>query len=183
MSSTLSPSVLIVDDDASIRRLIKFVLERIGLEIAEAEDGCVAVYRCVESTYDLITLDIDMPNLDGHATIEALRTVDPYVPVLVVSGCTDADTRQRVAAAGISQFIPKPLCLGTFERAVRVELSRPRPARPAATPAEVEAQLATLAAARRSRPRCWACECPQHATCTRPQRATATESYLPARPA
>jgi len=72
-----SCGILIVEDDGAIRRLVRMVLERKGYRVETANDGVEAVLKLGLADYDVIILDLMMPNLDGFALIETLAANDP----------------------------------------------------------------------------------------------------------
>ncbi len=103
-----APLVLIVDDDASARRLLAAVLRKEGLRVAEAEAGETAVAIARRIRPDLITLDIMMPKMDGWSVLTALKS-DPdlaAIPVIVVTVTTD---RGVALSLGAADFMTKPI--------------------------------------------------------------------------
>jgi two-component system response regulator CpxR len=72
-----SRGVLVVEDDLAIRRLVKMVLEREGYRVEAASDGVEAVRKLGVGEYDVIILDLMMPNLDGFALMATLAAHDP----------------------------------------------------------------------------------------------------------
>ncbi|MGZ8830937.1 MAG: response regulator transcription factor, partial [Thermoanaerobaculia bacterium] len=65
--------ILVVDDDASIRTMVRTVLERAGYEVTTARNGCEAIVLIAESDYDVVLLDVMMPKLDGLEVVDELR--------------------------------------------------------------------------------------------------------------
>ncbi|HXL48727.1 MAG TPA: response regulator, partial [Xanthobacteraceae bacterium] len=103
-----APLVLIVDDDASARKLLAAVLRKEGLRVAEAEAGETAVAIARRIRPDLITLDIMMPKMDGWSVLTALKS-DPdlaAIPVIVVTVTTD---RGVALSLGAADFMTKPI--------------------------------------------------------------------------
>ncbi|MGQ0617786.1 MAG: response regulator transcription factor [Acidimicrobiia bacterium] len=102
--------VLVVDDDASIRRVVRTVLEADGFSVVEAADGPAAL-GLLDAPFDhrsaeAVILDIMMPGLDG---IEVCRQLDHgKVKVLILSARDDADTRERAHRAGADAYLTKP---------------------------------------------------------------------------
>ena len=86
-----APTILLVDDDAPLRRVIARTLGRRGYRIVECENGAQAIahLEAAAERVDLIILDLMMPVMDGFATLEALSRFHPPSPVLVVSGGDD----------------------------------------------------------------------------------------------
>jgi CheY-like chemotaxis protein len=104
------PLVLVVDDTASIRMLIRTNLELEGFEVVEAVDGqdCLDVVHQVRP--DVITIDVVMPRLDGFATVAALRA-DPEIartPIVMVSTQAQAADIKRGWDAGVDAYVVKP---------------------------------------------------------------------------
>jgi two-component system alkaline phosphatase synthesis response regulator PhoP len=101
--------VLVVDDDAAIRRVVRTVLEADGFEVVEAADGPAALLlldAIMGRGPDAVILDIMMPGIDG---IEVCRKIDhDAVKVVMLSARDDADSRARAAKAGADAYLTKP---------------------------------------------------------------------------
>lgn len=112
--------ILVIDDDPSIRGLLSEYLQGNGHQVFSAEDGAHGIGMAVQRRPDVVILDIDMPVLDGHSTMRVLKT-DPKmseIPVVVMTGHNNAQTRESMNRAGCSAFLLKPLDLNSLERAV-----------------------------------------------------------------
>src|ERR1700689_1334245 len=103
---TLQADVLVVDDEADVRRSMCEVLRTSGFTVAEAEDGAVAFGLLRENRYGLVLLDIRMPKLDGVSLIEALVDLPPVVVHSAFS--LSAEERQRLALK-VLQSLHKPV--------------------------------------------------------------------------
>ena len=103
-------SVLAVDDSASIRKLVTYVLEQAGFGVVVAEDGREALDYAQQHTIDLVLTDINMPNLDGIDLIKQLRELPHYkfVPMLVLTTESGMDKKMEGKAAGATGWIVKP---------------------------------------------------------------------------
>lgn len=102
--------VLIVDDSAFMRRIISDLLTEGGIEVVgTARDGLDALSKAAELQPDVITLDVEMPNLDGYGTLRELMVRRP-VPVVMVSSLTraGAEATIRALALGAVDFVAKP---------------------------------------------------------------------------
>jgi len=113
--------VLVVEDDIAIRRLVTTVLRREGLRVDMAADGLEAVLKLGVSEYDVIVLDLMMPNLDGFAFMKTLGENDPSRLKHVV--VTSAASPNVIAARmeGEPFFVlPKPFDIGELARCVRL---------------------------------------------------------------
>ncbi len=106
------PRVLVVDDTASIRFLIRTNLELAGFDVDEAVDGadCLTFLRTAEVIPDAITVDVMMPRLDGIATVSAIRA-DPttrHIAIVMVTTQGHPADIQRAKQAGVDAYVTKP---------------------------------------------------------------------------
>jgi len=103
------PSVLIADDAAFMRMMIKNILTEAGYEIAgEAENGAVAVAKYKELKPDLTTMDITMPEMDGLQALKEIRSADPSARVVMCSAMGQQSMVIESIQAGAKDFIVKP---------------------------------------------------------------------------
>src|ERR1051326_6218974 len=106
----MSPRVLLVDDEANIRRMVAALLQSDGFETVEAPDGAAALTRLDEDAPDVVLLDLMMPpGPDGLATLEQIRRRAPHVPVVMMSGKANLADAVRATKLGAFQFLEKPL--------------------------------------------------------------------------
>jgi two-component system nitrogen regulation response regulator NtrX len=106
----VSPRILLVDDEANIRKMVGALLESDGFETMEAPDGNAALARIVEDPPDAVLLDLMMPpGPDGLATLEQIRKRAPHVPVIMMSGKASLADAVRATKLGAFQFLEKPL--------------------------------------------------------------------------
>src|ERR1700722_6579361 len=87
-TSRVLGKVLIVDDEPSIRRLLRLGLGAQGYQIIEALDGKTAL-KCLSEEPELIILDLGLPDMSGHELLQKIRTLDKYVSIVVLSGRSD----------------------------------------------------------------------------------------------
>ncbi len=106
---TEAAEILIVDDQALVRRSWGRLLRRAGHTVRIAEDGQQALDELAAKAPDLMFLDIDMPVLDGVSTLEKLRGAHPKLPVVCVSGHWEEPTERRVRELGALDAVEKPL--------------------------------------------------------------------------
>ena len=118
------PSVLIADDAAFMRMMIKNILTEAGYEIAgEAENGVVAVAKWKELRPDLTTMDITMPEMDGIAALKEIREADPSAKVVMCSAMGQQAMVIESIQAGARDFIVKPFQADRVIEAVSKALS------------------------------------------------------------
>jgi DNA-binding NtrC family response regulator len=104
------PSVLIVDDEPNIRRMVGALLAAEGYEVRDAESGASGLARALEAEPDVLLLDLMMPGeLDGLATLSRLRERVPDVPVVMMSGRAGLSDAVRATKLGAFNFLEKPL--------------------------------------------------------------------------
>ena len=102
--------VLIVDDDAINRELLARRLQKMGYKTRQAETGYHALDELKQRPFDLVLLDIMMPELDGYATLEHIKT-DPslrHLPVIMLTALAGVESTARCIEAGAEDYIPKP---------------------------------------------------------------------------
>lgn len=100
--------ILIVDDDASIRRTLREILEFESYQVDESPDGLDALVKVKQQAYDVIILDIKMPKMDGMEAIERIQILCPDVPIVMISGHANIDTAVEAVKKGAFDFIQKP---------------------------------------------------------------------------
>jgi two-component system nitrogen regulation response regulator NtrX len=125
----MSPRVLLVDDEANIRRMLGALLQAEGFETAEAENGTAALAALESAPPDAVLLDLMMPGgPDGIATLEQMKQRAPDVPVVMMSGKANLTDAVRATKLGAFQFLEKPLTPEGVLLALRgaLELSRAR---------------------------------------------------------
>jgi len=117
-------TILVVDDDAGLRRALRRVLISQGFEVEVAEDGAEALERLRTRTFDAVVLDVMMPGADGLAVCEQLRASGDGLPVLMLTA-RDA-VRDRVAGleAGADDYLVKPFANEELVARVRALLRR-----------------------------------------------------------
>lgn len=118
------PSVLIADDAAFMRMMIKNILTEAGYEIAgEAENGAVAVAKYKELKPDLTTMDITMPEMDGLQALKEIRESDPSARVVMCSAMGQQSMVIESIQAGAKDFIVKPFQPDRVLEAIQKALS------------------------------------------------------------
>ena len=116
--------VLIVDDNAGAREMMRLVVEKLGHQVAgEASDGEGAVKAFGELRPDAVLLDIIMPGKSGVSAMEEILQLDPGARIIIVSAVDQDELNARLTAGGAAAVIRKPFGREDFERAFR-ELGR-----------------------------------------------------------
>lgn len=112
--------LLIADDKPTNRELIRTVLESLGYEVSEANDGLEAVRMAREVEPDMIILDLHMPGLDGFGVLAELRHNGKFAntPVMALTASAMQGDRQRALDAGFDSYISKPVPLPVLREEV-----------------------------------------------------------------
>lgn len=106
-----SQHILVVDDDRESQRLLVLILGRMGFAMNTAGGGKEAFAKVAEHLPDLIILDYMMPDMDGYEVAAQLKSnaASANVPLLMITAMDDAESRRRGIAAGIHDFLAKPV--------------------------------------------------------------------------
>ncbi len=114
-------TVLIVDDDAAIRRLATLMLEREGFRVLSADSGRAALetFREQKEEIAVAILDATMPEMDGAETFHALRSIRSDLPVVFISGNSEEDVARRVSGETKLKFLKKPFTIAALNTTVR----------------------------------------------------------------
>ncbi len=102
------PSILIIDDEKSIRKTLTEILTFEGYKIDEAADGQEGLKKFKEKTYDIVLCDIKMPKLDGIEFLEKAREINDDIPIIIISGHGNIDTAVEAVKKGAFDYISKP---------------------------------------------------------------------------
>lgn len=116
-------SVLVVEDDAVIRRAVQLALERYGYEVSVAEDGLGGLEAYRAGQHDLLILDVMLPGLDGIGLCRRIRD-ESLVPILMMSARGDALDVVSGLEAGADDYVVKPVDIGIMVARIRVLLRR-----------------------------------------------------------
>jgi two-component system KDP operon response regulator KdpE len=118
--------VLVVEDEAPIRQLLRRALEAHGFAVTEASDTASGIAQCAEASPDLVILDLGLPDRDGRELIAEVRAWS-RVPILVVSGRSSASEKVAMLDLGGSDYVVKPFHMPELLARVRALLrDRPR---------------------------------------------------------
>ena len=119
-------SILVVDDEESVRHIMRNTLENFGYRTVGAADGseAVALLRDAPALFDAALVDMQMPGLDGGRTIVALRHLRPDLPIVAASGLATNENKQAAASNGVRHFLAKPFSVDTLIRTMHAAMAK-----------------------------------------------------------
>jgi CheY-like chemotaxis protein len=117
--------ILIVDDEASVRQITQQTLQTFGYRVVVASDGAEAVIVFAHQGAEIaaVITDMTMPVMDGLATIQVLRRMNPKVPIIAASGLAANGHVVRAASLGVKHFLPKPFTAESLLKVLKQVLS------------------------------------------------------------
>lgn len=105
----MSARVLVVDDEAGVRAIVRETLKRAGFQVATACNGVEALGLIVDdATFDAVLLDLAMPHMDGVEAFRLIRLRQPELPIVLTSGCSPHDAAGRMGHEDLARFVQKP---------------------------------------------------------------------------
>lgn len=109
----MNTTILVVEDDHSMRDGLRVTLELEGYDVVTASDGQVAVEYLETSTPDLIVADVKMPHMDGLTFLSTVRENEAWrrIPIIMVTAAADAETRSSARWRGAQAYMTKPFDL------------------------------------------------------------------------
>ena len=120
----MSKRILVVDDEPSIVTLVKFNLEKVGYEVEVATDGRQAVDKCNQSDFDLMVLDIMLPELDGIEVLKEIRKKQIEVPVILLTAKDEELDKILGLELGADDYMTKPFSPRELTARVKAILRR-----------------------------------------------------------
>ena len=144
--------ILVVDDDPVVGKSIGRVLSNKGYAVITAANGEEAMSKLASEHYDLLFTDIKMPGISGLEVAERVKACQPWLPVVIITGYGSGAYEDRAAAAGVADFLRKPLSPEMIEASTDKALSQFRTAVPQQALADevAVAQPEAVAIAKRS---------------------------------
>jgi len=125
----LKPRILVVDDDEDVRQLTHTILAGVGYRVSCASSGLEALEQLAEKAFDLVLLDINMPEMDGWETLRLIRADEDHAAVPVAMFSVKNEVRDRIHSMqdGATDYITKPFGMETLlERVGHVLAARSR---------------------------------------------------------
>lgn len=120
--------ILITDDEAMIRQMIRKYAAYEGFECDEAADGLEAVDKCARNHYDLVVMDIMMPNLDGFSAVKEIKKTRPDMPFIMLSALGEEYDKVHGFDIGVDDYVVKPFSSKELMMRIHAILKRVHPA-------------------------------------------------------
>src|SRR5580704_8676617 len=122
--ATSQGAILIVDDDASVRRALHTTLQTLGFSTSEASGGEEALVLARAAPFDVVLLDINMPGMDGLETCRQLRRLLPRIAILMLTVRDSEDDKVQALEAGADDYVTKPFHIRELTARVRAAVRR-----------------------------------------------------------
>ncbi len=124
-------SLLIVDDEASIRHVLRSTLDASGFDVAEASTGEEALAMLCEQRYDAVLLDMNMPGMGGMKACSEIRRLTPAIPIVMLTVRDNPEDKVAALDAGADDYVTKPFHLRELTARVRAAIRRSQSGAPA----------------------------------------------------
>jgi two-component system cell cycle response regulator DivK len=117
----MSNTLLIIEDNEQNRYLIKFMLEKNGFRVEEAQSAIEGIEKALSAKYLAILLDIQLPDMDGYAVARKLRTVEELkgIAIIAVTSYGMVGDKEKALDAGCTGYIEKPIDPDSFVEEIR----------------------------------------------------------------
>jgi DNA-binding NtrC family response regulator len=116
-------TILLVDDDPSVRKIVGDMLERSGHRVVATADGALALAALQQNDIGLVIADHRMPGMDGLTLTRRIKELMPDLPVVIMTGYNDLESYLCAAGLGVVRYIGKPVGLRDLRRAVQDALT------------------------------------------------------------
>ena len=120
---TDTPRILIVDDEPMIRDLLEQALSMMGQSVETCSSGRKALETLTAQPFDLVMLDVGLPDMDGFETMAAIQAQSPQTPVILISGDAADQSRDKALAKGAFAYVIKPIRLEDLAVTIREALN------------------------------------------------------------
>jgi putative two-component system response regulator len=143
--------LLVVDDDAAVRRSLSTLLASMGYTVETAESGRAALSMLVKGKFGVMLCDVRMPQLSGLEVIPSARDIDPELAIIMVSAVNEAETATQALRAGAVDYVTKPIDVDSMRESIERALGERAAARKRAQRALREAVTARTVALEREK--------------------------------
>ena len=119
--------VLVIDDESSVGKLLRFNLRQRGFEVETAASAAEGYAKARTKRFDLVILDVALPGIDGIEACSMLKKLEGYgeIPIIMISSRSDSVTIEQARRAGASDYLVKPFTFEQLFDRIEDQLSRP----------------------------------------------------------
>ena len=132
------PSILVVDDELSMREFLKILLEKEGYEVATAAEATSAIERIQNQDFDLVISDIKMPGMGGLSLLEKIKEINGSLPVIMITAFASPENAVTAMKSGAFDYITKPFKVDEIIKIIKSAISAAPAARKEEIPADTE---------------------------------------------
>lgn len=118
--------MLVVEDNSDLRHILRVALEFYGYRVSEAENGRTAIEIALSDNFDVILLDLSLPDIEGTSVAETLkkRSETAYIPIIGCSAYLGTEWRENALRSGMAAYLEKPIALDEIAAAIARLLPR-----------------------------------------------------------
>ncbi|MDY6863796.1 MAG: response regulator, partial [Thermodesulfobacteriota bacterium] len=120
-------SILVVDDELSMRELLEIILTKEGYHVTTASNGKEALGLCKQNAFDIILTDIRMPKVDGFGILSQVKEISPESDVIMITAYGSMESAMESMKSGAQDYITKPFDVEEIKRAIKNALNRKLP--------------------------------------------------------
>ncbi len=113
MSENRATNILVIDDEEELRKSLAEILELEGLKVSQAQNGYIAIEKARANQYDIALIDIKMPGINGLETLRQVRTLQPDIKAIIMTGNPMENTNNNLLK-GIYGILHKPFSIATL---------------------------------------------------------------------
>ena len=120
----MNESILVVDDDTELRKVLSSILSEEGYSVETVENGEQAIRVSEKTRFDLALIDIKLPDMEGTKLLQRLKAKQPHIVMIIVTGFPTIENAMGAVNKGADGYILKPLEIGKLLQAVRKHLNK-----------------------------------------------------------
>ena len=111
-------SILVVDDDIAHRTMLRILLEW-EYEISEADCGSIAIEKVQKTPYDLVLMDVRMPEVGGMEALDKIKSINPEIPVVMMTAYSSNETASKALEKGAYGYLTKPFDFENLRQTIK----------------------------------------------------------------
>ncbi len=120
----MNPKILIVDDEERFRTTMSKLLGAEGLDARTAGSAAEALKTLATEAFDVVILDVRMPEMSGVEALKKIKEIDPYLEVIIMTGYASVDTAREIMSTGAFDYLLKPYSIDTLLEKIEAAFDR-----------------------------------------------------------